>query len=384
MTVSDSGFTTTTKNPGESGIGNLSLPWVQFDAANQAGKTGRARPEQVASLLSMGRRALVSAWWWPDCADPRGVPLLWGAIGEREDTWLDTSFPLYSPLTLLASRYAIRDGAFHDGVSHDTVAFEGMSLRGLCSELGSLATEQKLGGQLPIDWTYKGERGAHQRTNYQAWNAQNLSIKKLLTNISNVKDGPDMCFRPYWADDQHVRVRFLAGSDADIRLDEDHPPLDLDCRPDGGSLDDMKVSYALPVQRVYATGAGQDESVVTALAEDLTQVTSGQDPPILREAVYSDTDVTDQTLLKRKAQGVLDGCIRPLMQITGSIDADDTDQAGRPLHPLGAFWPGERAVLHLTGFRSLPDDGYQLRLMEISGDQTSRVSLKFDVTPAPY
>jgi hypothetical protein len=164
----------------------------------------------------------------------------------------------------------------------------------------------------------------------------------------------------------------------------DHAPLALNSFPGGGSLEGLKVSYALPCQRVYGTGAGTDESVVTAIAEDLSQVTGSMDPPILRETAYSDTDAATVENLKPKVLSILNADKRTVMQLTGSIDVNDTDTAGRPMHPLGSFWPGQSCEVSVTGHRTLPDGTYSTRLMEMSGDQSSKVSLKFDVMNAPF
>lgn len=384
LSVSDFGFSTTDRNPGETDASSLSVPFSQFDEYAADGMLlHRSTPAQVNGMLAIGRRAIVSSWMYEGMADPRGIPLWWGALGAPEDSWDATTFPLLSPMTLLAARAVIRDGAFHDGKSPDTVSYTGLSLRGIASEIGSLVTEQKNGGALPFDWTYRGEQGNHQRTDYKAWDVQNVFARQLLTNIVNVQNGPDMTFRPYWKDDATCRVRFLAGSDADVYLDMDHEPIDLTCSPQGGSLEDVTVDYQGPTHRVYATGAGTDESTITALAEDLSAVTSHIDPPVLMESSWSDTDINNVTQLKDHAQAILAANVHTVMQLTGTIHVNDLDGAGNPAHALGSFWPGEMFHIHIMGHRRLPDGMYQMRLMKMSGDQSDAVKLQFDVMDAP-
>ncbi len=374
LSISDFGFQTTDKGTGKADESSLTIPWSALDAHTPSGRD---------SLLDSRRRGILTCWVC-DLQDPEdmGTPIMWGKIGSREDTLLDTTFSLESPMAILQSRYAIRDGAFHDGTSTDTISFDALSFRGICSELGRVATDAKQGGSLPIDWTYLGEAGTHQRTNYQAWNVQNLSVSQLITNIANSKGGPDVAFRPYWADASHARVRFLAGSDADVYLDMDHPPILLSSYAGAGSLEGLTVDYQDGYQRWYATGAGQDESIITAYWEQMDEITHMQDPPILREAVYGDTDTDNLALLKEHLAGV--ATAGRLMQITGSIDFNDTDSRGMPIHPCGSFWPGEQVDLDVVGFPTLPDGRYELRLMEMSGDQTSKAALKFDVLNAPF
>ncbi|MFT9231210.1 MAG: hypothetical protein ABF515_01040 [Bifidobacterium sp.] len=582
MTVSDFGFTTTEKNLGDADESNLTIPWSALNADT---------PAERSHLLSMGRRALCSAWVYEGVADRRGTPIMWGALGEREDTWLDTTFPVYSPMTLMDGRYAIRDGDFQDGVTYYThvayaddaagsgfatarsgslyigvyvdalkassakasdyrwshlkgvdssdgepngtdssghqlylhrawadsadgktnfsttvsagkkyvgsytdatladsssaskygwaawsdgnaadgypsktklngqqpylhtayadsvtgaqgfstivskgkayygtytdytqansdsyksyqwfkseasaglsganggpgpvgantnsrsaLTFSNLSQRGLASALVNVAVNMKNGGTLPFDLPYLGESG-HSSGSYPAWNVQNLNVKTLLTDLANADGGPDITFRPYWSDDRHVRVNLLAGSDADIYLDMDHAPVVLNCFRGGGTLEDLTVDYKTPVQRIFATGAGTDASVVTAIAEDLSQLTGSMDPPMLQESVYSNSDTLTVSLLKQQAQAYLKANRLPLMQLTGSIDVDDTDSNGTLLHPLGSFWPGETFILNVTGFPTLPDGQYRTRLMGMSGDHSSKIKLQFDVMDALF
>lgn len=130
------------------------------------------------------------------------------------------------------------------------------------------------------------------------------------------------------------------------------------------------------------TGSGQDEATLCALAEDLSQ-TETSDPLPLRETVQSETDCTSWELLKADADAVLVANGRPLAQWSGNIDANDVDASGMPLHPLGSIWPGETLDVAIDGFPDWPDGTYRMRLMQMSGDHTSLVKLKFDPVADP-
>lgn len=54
-----------------------------------------------------------------------------------------------------------------------------------------------------------------------------------------------------------------------------------------------------------------------------------------------------------------------------------------PLHAPGTFWPGEIFEVSITGFPDLPDGIYRQRLMKMSGDQTGKVTLLFDICEDP-
>ncbi|KAE8130207.1 MULTISPECIES: hypothetical protein [Bifidobacterium] len=380
MTVSSFGFSTTEKGTGTDGENSLTLPFSQFDQHDEYGNIiSRATPSEINALIGMGRAGQATTWSYDGCANPLGIPILWGALADREDHWLDTTFSLSCTMDLLDSRLAVRDGAYHDGTSTDTLSWQGLSLRGLAAELGSLATEQKNYGQLPIRWNYRGEQGNHQRNSYSAWNIQNLNIKTLLTNLSNTENGPDMGFRPTWADNTHIINDFIAASDGDIYLAASKTPPTFTVSPYGGTLEVTSLSWLPPIQRWYGTGAGTDASTITALAEDISQLSSKNDPPILYEATYSDTDITDQQLLKSKLLARLAARKQPIAQLTGTVNLDDQMPNGQPIHPLGSFWPGERINADINGFRTLSDDRYPLRLMEIDFNQSHNVTLKTDV-----
>lgn len=216
---------------------------------------------------------------------------------------------------------------------------------------------------------------------YKDFNVSSHSCRQILQNIAAAQGGPDLQFRPYLADSQHIRFRLLGGSDADIYLNQEHV-LSLDSSPIGGTLEDLKADWAAPYMRVYATGSGSDKAMTCDLAEDLTLV-SRDDPWPLRETTYSDSDAYDWASLHAAAAGRLKANARPVVQFTGTLHADDTDSAGNLLHPLGSFWPGEMFHVAVEGFPDWPDGVYNLRLMEMSGDQSDKVSLKFDPIVVP-
>lgn len=216
---------------------------------------------------------------------------------------------------------------------------------------------------------------------YKDFNVSNHRAADILKNIANADGGPDMQFRPYLSDSQHVRFRFLAGSDGDIYLNQDKR-LSLSCSPYGGTLENIKIDRAAPYMRVYATGAGSDAGTMCFQSEDLTLV-KRQDPYPLRETTTSATDAKTYELLAAAADGMLNANRQPLMQLSGEIDVNDCDAMGLPLHPLGSFWPGEMFDIAIDGFPDLPDGVYPMRLMQMSGDQTGKVTVKFDPVADP-
>lgn len=369
VTVSDASLSTTRdKGAGTYEASGLDLPWTAVPGSDQA-----ARQRALASY----RRSVVLMW-----EDEMGrVPVVVGAIGPRVDGWLDTSFELVSMMNLLGQRIVVPEGAYGKGSPAGTttrdLAYSGRSLRAIASAIGQVATGDKPGGNLPIDWPFAGEGGRHQRT-YFGHNAQNNDYAKLLGAMTNVIGGPDAQLRPYLADEAHVRHRLEMGTDASPELDQTGLVRTLTCFPGGGTIEDLRVAHTAPVMRIYAHGAGQDKAQLAYLAEDLTLVTRADPWPLLEEtASFSDDEKL--SLLQDHARARLAACSRPLAQATGTIWLDD------PATPsITEIWPGQLVDLEVQGHPGLPDGTYHMRLMEMRGDQTSKVEVTFDPILDPW
>lgn len=421
VTVSDATFQVgrdKEKGVGEDDAGRVSLQLSSLSARN---------PSELCAMLMPYKRSLCLVW---EDRHGNSFPVVWGAIGPRTDTLTETEFDLVSPLELLESRFLVREGVFgavkgmtdvtvpdewerrddgyHKGatVSHkgheweslvddnkdepgksdkwedkgavrgpqkggftlDEIAFSGMSFRGIASEVGRLCTSEKPGGALPIDWTYLGEKGSHERT-YDGFDVGNNSCADVFRKLSNVIGGPDIQLRPYMSDQGHVRVKLVAGSDADVYVGQGVVHGLTFVKGRGGNVENVRVDWNGPVMRVYATGSGQDEGQLCHLSED-TSLCSIVDPWPLVEEHYSDPDADSGELLEDHADAELETMRMPQMQASFEMVMDD------PSVPcIGSIWPGELVELYLGGFPTLPDGAYTLRVMEMSGDDTSRVSV---------
>lgn len=368
VTVSDSTFSVgrdKDKGVGEDSAGGINLPWSAVPARNAS--------ERCQMLMPLKRSVCLL---WDD--GHRELPVAWGAIGPRTDTYAETSFDLISAMELLDSRFIVREGAFgaaEGSFTRDAISLSGLSLRGIASEVGVLCTARKPAGQLPIDWQYVGEAGAGERT-YEGYDVGNNSCADALRDIANVADGPDIQFRPYLADETHVRLRMVAGSDSDVFIGQSVTH-DFSFMPHGGNAENIRVDYASPVMRVYATGSGTDEAKLCHLSEDMA-LCSMTDPWPLMECHYNDSDADSSPVLGGHADAVLDASGRMLMQASFDVHLND-----RSVPPPGSIWPGETLDLHVAGFPSLPDGTYRMRLMEMSGDDTDRVTLLCRPTEAP-
>ena len=360
LSVSDAALATTKdKGTGEGEASSLTVPWSAV-----WGSTARERARE----LTAGKRAVVLCWEEGGAT----VPLVFGAIGQRTDTALDTNFSLDSVMTLLSKRYVVREGGFHKGAP--PLYLGDLSLRAIAANVGWYATEGKPAGSLPIDWCDFYERGGHERS-YFPWNVSNLSAADVLEKIANVEGGPDITFRPYMADPHHVRLRMVAGSDADPYVGQDVVRR-LQWFHGVGSVHSLSVAHLGPVERVYATGAGTEEEADVCLAEDLTYCRQSDPWPIVEECMsYTDSD--DHSLLESHARGRL-VADWPMCQVTCVVDLGDPE-----VPRIGELWPGDAVTLSVEGYPTIPDGEYPVRLMEMSGDLGTQVTLKFDPMKDP-
>lgn len=364
QTVSSCSLSTTKdKGVGKLDGSGLTIPWTALPA-----KTQEARND----LLAPYKRGLVLLW--------NGSPVIAGIIGTRTDTWEDTAFSLISPLDFLANRILVREDTFGkswNNTTTDTIYFNNMSLRGIASEIGYLATNAKPSGFLPIDWQYRGEKGSSQRT-YYGYNVANNGLKKLLTELSNVQNGPDIQFRPV-LEDNRVKWVFYAGSEGNPYLNQTGSIPTLTWYDGAGTIEGLKVAHGSPVMRVYGTGSGQDEGTLCSLVQDMTLSERPQGYPLI-ETHTGSNDWSNAGLVTAHAQASLDAASRPLIQMTGEVYINDTGNSVTP----SQVWTGQEVDLDLHGYPSMPNGVYRLRLMEMKGNLSDKIALTFDPIYDPW
>lgn len=359
-TVSDSSMQTEKdKGTGTDSMTSISIPWASIPAET---------PEDRDTLLMPNLRGICSMW--------DGVPITFGIISEREDTQVDTSLTADGITTVLAKRLATHEGII--GVRPDTVSFNGLSLGTIAARLVQLAM-QKPGGVLPIDFQpeYTDTDDADHQRSYNSWDTQNIVVADLLTKLSNVISGPDIGFRPYLADSQHVRLRMVAGTPGSPFIGQDTVHA-FSYFPGGagGSVQNLhrKLSGQYQSMRVVATGAGQDEATLVEQAQNLDPTKAGF---VFLETVKSDTSTETVELLRSHAQATVNVSAWPLAQLTGEIRADGPVM-------LGQVWPGDETILQINDFPTLPDGDYRVRLLELSGNQTETIQATWDVMEAGH
>lgn len=359
ISVSDSSLSTNTRrNIGEDGLSQISLPWVSVPSNT---------PEGRNSILYPMKRSIVLMW--------DDTPVIFGTIGYRIDSEDCTDFSLLSIQDILSSRYLVRENVFgksYGGTTNDTISYNNMSLRGIAADIIRKCTREKPSGGLPIDTQYDGEAGNHQRT-YYGYNVSNNAADKLLNEITNVQDGIEMRFVPY-KKENNIRLRFEAGTDSEPELVNSNSKRTLTWFSNGrGLIEGLKVSNIGPSMRVYGTGAGQDDSTLCHLAQDLS-LCQTRDPWPIIESVVSDTSWDNIDLLRRHSEGTLESSKYPLCQMKGSVHINDFEDQF-----MGMVWPGDLIDIDIRDHPSLPDGIYTTRILRMEGDSTDKVSLTFSV-----
>lgn len=228
----------------------------------------------------------------------------------------------------------------------------------------------KPGGKLPIIHGTPSENGRFEK-NYQRWNLANNDIDKLLTDLSELQRGPDIMFRPQWADEDHTRIVWVMvnGTQLNPSIPQNGEP-DFDTTAAKADIGAPTISSSAKYvnSRVWVTGSGEGEGVVRVYAENLVGVQNGM--PFL-ETVISASDQSEQGALQAKANGALVSPYEMVDQVTFTVRANSRK------HPLGSYHVGDTAQVTLKGWLNIPDGTRPMKIISANGDFTDAVTLDF-------
>lgn len=338
------------------GAGQQSLSSFSFSLAalEQAGWIDRSEPHWQDRLLStmMPVRNGIAAFW-------DGQPIVAGPLSPQVKlTNAGVSFTVDGPTSLLAGRYVVPD----EFAADRQIAFRGLDLGSIAAEVVKVGME-KPGGHLPV--TFDPPRAGTRERTYQAFNVSNLDVAGVLEKIANVQGGPDIDFRPYLVDDQHLAWHLHTGTETDPWIGQTAIHSWEVGSPDVKALD-ATYSAEYVAHRVYGVGGGQDVATTTVRVD--MDVPEGW--PLI-ERVVSDSGIEEGQahLLRRNAEAVL--LDRPIVQVSLEVRADGST-------PLGTFWPGELADVSVQGHPALRDGTHRLRILSMKGSVGKTVTLKFD------
>lgn len=220
------------------------------------------------------------------------------------------------------------------------------------------------GGLNIVDGSPDPHGRGHERNKF-VWNAANNDLNKLMTELSEVEDGPDVMFRPEF--DPTTNLRFVRwavchGTSASPTI-APTSRLVFDTTVAQGSISEVQVSSKTePVlSRVWATGSGEGAGTKIVRAEELSLL---QHKYPFMESVISNTDEGSDHLLERDALGLLESRIDATDQITITVAEHSTQ--GVPNWRVG-----DPAKVVLKGWLAIPDGTVDTRIVKADGDLTS-------------
>lgn len=322
-------------------------------------------------------------WWTPWRAsilityiDSVGneIPWLAGPIVQPPSETLDTATLQFKGLGAILERriisardfFGISDHLSSDAadlLAHSVVRREGMSLGTIAQDIVQNSVT-RTGGALPI--TYRSPRETNTSLNertYEGFNLANNIVFKRLQELSNVSGGPDIAFRPEWADDQHGRIAWgmWHGTAAQPTIAQAWT-MDLDATSSRSPVAAVSIATdaAGLTNRVYQVGAGQGAGTLISGAQDVQALATGT--PLL-ESVGSTSDTEDPGLLMEHATAQLTAGRSPITQVTVTVDGTD------PRAAIGRWHVGDAARLTVdTGWLTVPAGTTEKRIISAKGD----------------
>lgn len=201
------------------------------------------------------------------------------------------------------------------------------------------------------------------------------SLRKLLDDLTNVINGPDIAFRPRWsADGLGIYWEMQTGTEANPRLGNTDPTLTRWTvgAPKGGAFA-LSVSEDATgmAEEVFASGGRQSDKVLMSRARSTALPSAGF--PLLQATDTSHSDVVEQTTLDGYAQGGAD---------LGKYVASFWGMSVRAHEPgtprLGDYWLGDLATVDIDKAEPVLPPGENVRrIAAIKGDLKGQ---SFDLT----
>lgn len=307
-------------------------------------------------------RGLEAGWWdemrtsvlvsWD--SDAGVTPWLMGPITQppSEETTSTVTLSCKGLGALLQKRFVLAHdygapGELEGNMAHlaaSTVRLTGRSLGTIAQDIVKLSTAQKLGGYLPIRYGSPRETGTglNERT-YEGFNLANNQLWKRLMELAEVQGGPDIQFRPGFADESQNMLEWVMvhGTAQQPSIVQDWT-MDLDTTSSRSPVASTTVTNDSTelTNRVYWTGAGEGAGTLTAMVQDTARLDEWM--PLL-ESVSSTSDTDNAALVAEHASAALASGAQPLQQI--SVKIDGSDQRCE----IGRWHAGDLANLTLGG-----------------------------------
>lgn len=198
---------------------------------------------------------------------------------------------------------------------------------------------------------------------YNGYDLANANIHKRLMQLSDRIGGPDIMFRPVWAEENHTAIEWELHTGNHISpIIEQSWTMSIDTTAPRSSISEQTVNtsgehYAT---RVYATGTGEGPGIAIA-ARDGEGLYRDEHP--LLEQVYTNPDVSETSTLFDRATAGVD--VRPMVELHLTVDGND------PAAELGRWHVGDTVEVTVGGWLSIPDGTHDFRLIRAAGDLDS-------------
>jgi len=228
----------------------------------------------------------------------------------------------------------------------------------------------KAGASLPIVFpsTLVDSDPTHVRT-YNGYALSN--INQMLTELTNVANGPDIDFLPSWTDasKQYLQYTMRVGTNAQPKIMQ-AAPIAFDASAVQSSVKTLTMieDAALMATTDWALGNGNGTGILTSMAQN-TALTSAGWPLLEQETDYK--TVADQPTLDAHTAGDLAAFSAPTVQFGMTVDSTKPPT-------LGPYTVGDNVLVRVANHVWIPDSpvaGYPMRLVKMSGDSSTTVSL---------
>lgn len=192
------------------------------------------------------------------------------------------------------------------------------------------------------------------------------SLRKLLDDLSNVINGPDIAFRPRWsADGLGIYWEMQVGTEAKPTLGSSDPTLvrwTVGAETGGAFGLEVDEDGTGMAEEVFASGGRQSDKVIVSRERSTILAAAGF--PLLQAVDTSHTDVVEQATLDDYAESGADLGRYVASFWKMSVRAHEK---GSPV--LGDYWVGDLATIDVDKREPvLPEGSSTRRIASISGD----------------
>lgn len=311
--------------------------------------------------------------------DGTEVPWIAGPISSPPNEHIDSlSFTIRGIREVLTRRLLLSWDPTTAGLSQanqvkevkaSRVSFKNTSYAHMAQEMVRLAMA-KTGGSLPITFATTPEvdvPNGYERM-YYGYDVANNDVDKLIGQLSDVINGPDIMFRPAWVDETHSQIRWEmhTGNQVSPAIPQTWT-MSIDTTAPRSQVSEfsLETGPGPDASRAYAVGAGDGDEMAMAVIT-IPELLDDYRP--LLETVTVQSSVKESQTLLSHAGGQLGAGVDLELHLT--VDCND------PRSRLSRWRVGDKASVTVRGWLSIPDGTREYRIIRAQGDfDTSHITL---------